>query len=300
MGGFTDILYGGLSENFNKASLVSNAPSTTANSIVVAHVLDVITDSNSDHPIGSIRFRDITINRGIAEESVQTYALPLDRANYRLPLPGEQVIVITAIGHTIDKVYRTQYFYLGVVTSEATITQDIMPFLSNDPQHLSKTGTKVTQKEADQLASRFSNKVKHNLKVTEELTSIQKVVEGDTILEGRFGGNIKFTSTIASEKVSSFETNGSSDGDPLVIIKNTRRLPTKKPTFVEDNVNTDDVSFYLTTTQTVPVKLACSTKMYTWNQNVTAGNISVGDDPSTNYQKIFDTTAGVNKGYITP
>ncbi len=290
-------LYTGLAEFTSQQNNPTPSP-TNSDRIFIGHVLDVIKDENSvgyngPETIGSIRVRDVTGQYNVPEASITKYARPLDRSNYRLPLPGEQVVCVRAFGMQILGKFVGQAYYISVVTSDTNITNNIMPFLGTDVAHINPRRFNAN---LDVESKRFAKKVDHNLDVVAKKQSIQKLREGDKILEGRFGGSLKFSSTVS--KVSQpFGVNQSLDGDPIIILKNNRRT-SDGLVFVDDNINEDDSNMYLTTTQIVPLELACSAKMKSWNIDVTTGETkSSKEDPSVVYQKVVDVTKPITEEY---
>lgn len=78
--------------------------------------------------------------------------------------------------------------------------------------------------------------------------------EGDLIFEGRFGNSIRFGSTVIS---GSFYNNWSKEGingDPITIIRNGQPNDAGSVGFlpIEENINKDKSTIYLTTTQKLP------------------------------------------------
>jgi hypothetical protein len=251
-----------------------------------------------------VRIRNLVTQYNKKEKPLNQFARPIDRTNYVVPLPGEQIVCVRAFGTSIAGKYVGRLYYMSVVSSDGITQSNIAPFLGTDPQHIK--GGLALGIDIEAQAKRFEKKIKHSLIDLKGKTSIQKIREGDKIIEGRFGGSIKFTSTITKDTTqdttygTTFKNNNlSAEGDPLVIFKSDRRPITDTPTFIDDNPNEDDVSVYMTTSQIIPVKLACSVNMYSWNLDVTVGNVSKGEDTSQIYQKIIDTTVPVEQAYKT-
>ena len=290
-------LYTGLVE-LKGSGIMPTQDAQRGEKIFIGHVLDVIKDENSPgyegpESIGAVRVRDVLTQYNKPEKEIQVYARPLDRTNYRLPFPGEQVICIRAFSTKLFGRAVGQSYYLGVVTSDTNVTNNIMPFLGTDVNHIDPNKIITTR---DVESKRFENKLDHKLDSVREKLSLQKVREGDKVLEGRFGGSLKFSSTINSV-AQPFGKNRSLDGDPIVILKNTRR-ESDGLKYVDDNVNDDDSSVYLSTTQTIGLELACSSKMKTWNIDIVTGETkSSKQDPSITYQKIVDVTKPIDQEY---
>jgi hypothetical protein len=77
--------------------------------------------------------------------------------------------------------------------------------------------------------------------------------EGDRILEGRWGNSIRFGSTV-TDSVNTWSSTGT-NGDPITILRNGQGVQSEEgwvPT-IED-VNNDDSSIYLTSTQKIPLQ----------------------------------------------
>jgi hypothetical protein len=89
--------------------------------------------------------------------------------------------------------------------------------------------------------------------------------EGDRILEGRWGNSIRFGSTVTGS-INTWSSTGQ-NGDPITILRNGQGVQTDEgwiPT-VED-VNNDDSSIYLTSTQNIPLE-ASSTSYSSYSSN---------------------------------
>jgi len=79
--------------------------------------------------------------------------------------------------------------------------------------------------------------------------------EGDRILEGRWGNSIRFGSTV-KDTLNTWSSTGT-NGDPITILRNGQGNQTEEgwvPT-IED-INNDDTSIYLTSTQKIPLEAA--------------------------------------------
>ena len=302
-------LFTGFGELYSSKN--GGTPNNGGDKIVLGQVLDVVVDETSpyyDGPetIGMVRVRNLLTQYNVEEKTIQSFALPLDRSNYSLPLPGEQVICIRGFGTSIAGRFVGKLYYISVISAEGTTLSNIMPFIGTDPYHIRKGLAFSVNVDAE--AKRFEKKIAHILKDVKGKTSIQKLREGDKIIEGRFGGSIKFTSTILKDKSQDttygqrFKNNNlSAEGDPLVVIKNNRRTVETSLKYVDDNPNLDDVSVYMSTSQIIPIKLACSKNMYSWNLDIVIGANGVTNetDGSQIYQKIIDTTIPVEQAYQT-
>jgi hypothetical protein len=89
--------------------------------------------------------------------------------------------------------------------------------------------------------------------------------EGDYILEGRWANSIRFGSTV-NNTPNNWSKKGE-NGDPITIIRNGQGIQTEegwKP--ITENINNDDSSIYLTSTQNIPLK-ASSTSYVSYKIN---------------------------------
>jgi len=80
--------------------------------------------------------------------------------------------------------------------------------------------------------------------------------EGDVIYEGRWGQSIRFGSTVNGS--TDWSTTGS-NGDPIMILRNGQGQQTDEGWItIDENINNDDSSIYLTSTQNIPLEAASS------------------------------------------
>jgi|TARA_R110001592_G_scaffold353551_1_gene652498 hypothetical protein len=251
----------------------------------VGHVLDVILDEK--HPqynpeenriIGTIFYRDAFASPGgssfsFMEAILSKQATPLDRSNFKVPLPGEQVIVYMAKSNKLegpDVLMKSENFYGAVVGMTTNITQNTAPFIGIDPDNINPflPGARSVA----ELSRRFDKKIK-NLEAFKNATGkpeVHKQIalnEGDFILQGRFGGSIRFAGTpIDSEIRGQDWARGKKGvpGDPIILM----RVDNDKGTFddLEESsltvadLNEDASSLCITSTQQLPLDLAIPDK----------------------------------------
>ncbi len=112
------------------------------------------------------------------------------------------------------------------------------------------------------------------------------------------GGLIKFTQTITKDGVWDPSTQianigKSVDGDPMLVMrasirrKEVNNVIQEANLIEDDDINNDESSFYLTTTQKIPVQVATSVSMSSWNVSVTKGKFGLKDDPAARFQSFF-------------
>lgn len=273
----------GLSEVLGPNNTKPNPSSRKKGSerILIGHVLDVILDEsspyyNSEYGIGGIRFRVIPEDYRKDEKDIGIFAFPANRTNYQVPLPGEQVVIYPVLVGT-----RLKYAYGSIVKQSLNVAYGGEPFLSTTAFNIDSNLLDALVQE-DILATRFKDKLDIPYEDYQNssygMTSLR---EGDTILEGRFGSSILFTSTmdkvvvkemhsdlhIGADDISKSQT--TEDGDPALIIQASRKLLTSDPYLIKPSINEADSIVYMTSTQTIPMEVATSRRMDTWNIKVT-------------------------------
>ena len=251
----------------------------------VGHVLDVILDDK--HPqynpeenriIGTIFYRDAFASPGgssfsFMEALLSKQAVPMDRSNFKVPLPGEQVLIFQAKSSKLegpDIQMKSETFYGAVIGMTANITQNTAPFIGIDPANINPflPGSRSVA----ELSKRFDKKIKNleSFKSTNGKPQVHKQLalnEGDFILQGRFGGSIRFSGTPIDSEVRDqewAEGKKGAPGDPIILM----RVDNDKGTF--DNLDTDGFgqeamgedasSLYVTSTQQIPLELAVPDK----------------------------------------
>lgn len=261
------------------------------------HVLDVCLDKESplyENPrdIGKIRFRDLANISPIyqrAEDQVFTVAWPLDRSIARYPLPGEQVMIYNAHGDVVMPLSNNQqiiFFYTIVVSTNHTISSNQSPFLfSNEYTITAKKPVSIGEAEI-----RFDKKLK-DVSTFREGTDVKiykqiQPLEGDFILQGRFGNSIRFGSTSTATADKGPWKLGKS-GDPVLVLRvDGEYTTTVDDMYVSEDVNADDASIYMTSTQVVEATLQCTKEMKSWR---TTYNIE--DSKNDNLQDRVPTTS---------
>lgn len=286
-------LFKGLTEDF-RSQTPSNNNLSDEGEVFIAQVLEVIKNTTDLEGLkqepaatGLIRFNKTTLAKR-PESAAAAVAEPLDRANYRLPLAGEQVLVVRRID---------RYYYFNVMSPLLGMLLNIDPTLLLSPYESSDLSD--VEVDPDVEAIRFELRHDFEQETLKKKTSLQtRPREGETILEGRMGGVIKLTHTNTKEGVWDKEkqiTNLgiSENGDPMLVIKSHVREKnsefdiTQTNALEDDNINVDRSSLYLTTTQVVPLQVLTSRKMYSWNLPLFQGKFALADDPSARFSSMF-------------
>ena len=263
--------------------------------IVAAHVLEVCLDPTSplyENPmdIGKIRFRDlynVVPFLQKPEQELTTVAWPMDRSILRYPLPGEQVIVFEAYGDVklpfADVLQRISFYTFNVNTTH-NISFNSTPFLLSNQDMIEKN-RRVAMGVAKK---RFEKKLIDDDKFLEgdtpKIYPQLRPLEGDFIMQGRFGNSIRLGST--SKKEYDKQNKGENEtpaadwnkvgvaGDPIIVMrvnKETVDNPDSEEAYVMEDPTVDQSSLYLCSSQNVPVLLSCTVQMKSWKATYDIG-----------------------------
>ena len=127
-------------------------------------------------------------------------------------------------------------------------------------------------------------------------------------MQGRFGTSIRFGSTAANGDApwSSGQLAGMS-GDGIIVIRADKEYATdEKSMFASENIDADDSSIYVCTSQNIPITLACSKRMRSWatvynledtGASNAAGTLSNQKDTSELWQKVIDSDKPVSETF---
>lgn len=297
-------------------------PGAQKQRVVPAHVLEICMSPDSplyENPmdIGKIRYRDVgnlTVFRPNVEQELTTVAWPMDRASMRYPLPGEQVIVFEAFGDVklpfADALQRIAFYTFNVNTSH-NVTYNSIPFLLSNQDMIEKN-RRVAMGIAEK---RFEKKLIDNAKFIEggtpRIYPQLRPLEGDFILQGRFGNSIRLGSTSKTEynKQSKGENETpaadwnavGTAGDPIIVMRVNKEPvdnPDSEDAFVMEDPTADQSSFYLCSSQNVPMLLSCTTKMKSWLATYEIGPDTKLDRVETNsklYEQLYSKVVEMDK-----
>ena len=279
-------------------------------------VLDICLDPDSNlfestRDIGKILFRDLVTELSAVESSLNKVAYPLDRSISRYPLPGEEVLIYIAIGEPDSRVLQTMsnvYFYSIVVSTHNSVTYNSDPLIGTSVSKISPNNPLYTEKQAVQ---RFDNKLKsvESYKTGEDAIIYKQLqpFEGDFILQGRFGNTIRFGST--SPKENNPWSKAGIAGSSIMVLRVDRDQTIKESDMLTtEDIDADDASIYMCTSQNVELSLGCSKELKSWKARYaldsTAGagtsTLARGEDTSELWQKVVDTTIPSKDSYETP
>jgi len=236
-------------------NLVSNNSLNTTNSdfeffeLEPAEVLDVILDDT--HPyfenyedIGKIRIRMLYSQNDYGYDDIELlpWAKPGESNIKCYPLKHEVIIVANYITRegTIDSagpiLTPKGLYYFARLNVLNSVNHNAMQDISLTKEF--KQSNKYQKPENLELGDEFkANDTIHPLKAK----------EGDIIYEGRFGQSIRFGSNTDTGKPETLIRTGQRfDADGAVL------LP------IEEDINKDDSSIWITSDRTIPLKIACN------------------------------------------
>ena len=248
--------------------------------ITVGRVKSIIMDNT--HP----RFKEAGEYSGLGTIEYDDAVNPLTQPTYPLskplfaniknyPLINEIVYLISFPNTTSNEdLGSSETYYLSTVALWNHPHINVLPFNSN----LNNNTPDVNNKNYDQTQVGSVNKLTDQLKeykfgnTFEEKANIHPLLafEGDFITEGRWGNSIRLGSTVKNTP-NNWSTVGT-NGDPIFIIRNGQGNQTDEGWLpVIENINNDDSSIYLTSTQQVPLE-ASSTKYNSYKTSPDAPN----------------------------
>jgi len=193
------------------------------NSIIVTTVLDVVLTGNK------LGFISTTYGE----------AFPFNANIKQYPLKGEKVILIDAYVYEMSNnnpiIDIPKYFYIGILGVWGNNHCNILPLTDEV-----NPGQTFTEREIIQSLLPF---------------------EGDIIYEGRWGNSIRFGSTVKDKQTNIPANNDWSDddnsknGDPVIILRNNNnKIEDEKWVHITEDINKDDSSIYLTSTQQIKLE----------------------------------------------
>ncbi len=269
--------FSSVNKNLNSRLLSGNATSLDINSlnnlIIAVRVKSIVLDEN--HPrfeqlggwnaLGAIEYEEITSPN--LNTIVRNIAYPLNPSNKNYPLLNEVVYIISLPDTDIGKRNTSsKKYYINIVGLWNHPHHNGYPLLANKlPPEQQKD---YQQTEAGSVRRVTDNSTEINLgKTFKERANIHPILpfEGDVIYEGRWGNSIRLGSTVM--KTPNNWSSTGKDGDPISIIRNGQGSQTNEgwiPTV--ENVNNDNSSIYLTSTQNVPLN-ASSTSYVSYSKD---------------------------------
>ena len=237
--------------------------------------------------LGAIKFEPLNRSSVPKEFPQGNIAYPLDINFKKLPLIGEIVFVIA--GPSVGRVLEgnsdaIDFFYLNPLTVWNSNHLNLLP----SPGSYSATTNNIDNINVSQgIDNNEDTEIQEPIpgKTFVEKNNIRNLwpIEGDVIIEGRWGNSIRFSSTAKSPSGSTYQnpwSNSGNNGDPITIIRNGQSkvdLPVNNWVPIYEDITTDDSSIYFTSTQKLEFAIA-STRFESFG---------IDNIPSTNTTQII-------------
>lgn len=277
---YTRFGFGEIIENLG----INTTPDPKSNDqIKIGRVIDIILDET--HPlfnpiygewdsIGTIFYQDLNIplptDSHIKETpsgsvSILPFARPFYSNIKQYPLINEVVLMVNSINIDSREIVSSDasgplYYYIANINiwGNSQHLNALPQELYSDtlPQSQQKTYEQASLGSTSKVSSNNNNNIfLGNTFIPRSNIHPLKSFEGDVIYEGRWGNSIRLGSTVQNTN-NDWSITGS-NGDPITIIRNGQgeQSPEGYVNIVEE-INNDDSSIYLTSTQQVPVEVS--------------------------------------------
>lgn len=188
------------------------------------------------------RARSATQHTKVREYDVK----PMNLSNLKMPVIGEIILVCQTINNLRDQTrgeHKHAWYYV--------CTLDLQSGINNNKS----TGITYTTAEKERIDPQTypSGKTFNDQKIISPLQPF----EGDILWQSRYGSSIRFGSTISTMPEEYYYKSpnwlGDTDSDPIIILANGQKNLEQKEFVVED-INQDNSSLYLTSTQKIPLE----------------------------------------------
>jgi hypothetical protein len=235
--------------------------------IEAAYVKSVSYKDDSVEGLWNIRCALLSDKNALTKEYAPIIARPIDSCFKQPPLEGEIVLLTKAPSNLSSKnIQIPEYYYLQTLNIQSSIHHNAL-IGASDVEAKTNTGnndySQTSAGTANNTQTNNSNELGTNFPETDVIRPLQPY-EGDVLLEGRFGQSIRFSSTIDKGK-DKYADEGDSigwqkgdgeHGDPIIVIRNGQKTIFKQTPgankYINENINHDDSSIYLTSNQEVP------------------------------------------------
>jgi hypothetical protein len=235
-----------------------------ANLITPVRVLSIVLDES--HPLfkklgwnalGAIQYELVAepqIRPFAESDESSSIAFPATPNIKNYPLINETVYVVSFPNPGIEGVQNNSVsYYLNLTSLWNHPHHNAYPSIANEPPPSQQKD--YLQVNAGSLVVISDDPTQIILgKTFKERSDIHPLLpfEGDVIHEGRWGNSIRLGSTVKSTP-NNWSSTGT-DGDPLIVIRNGQGSQTNEGwTPVVENINNDDSSIYITSTQNIPL-----------------------------------------------
>lgn len=201
-------------------------------------------DDGNVLPLGSIQVRVGSSQSNIGQVR-NIYARPATFQR-RIPLIGETVMVIAAPSNdwSSTKVKNSGYYYFSPLNTTDDLTLHVFPQLFKRSNNVGGGSGGQRNHDKEKWGYTFPSNPKQTFPI--------QPFDGDDIFEGRTGQSIRFGTTVEGDMSVYSEKptwKGSTKNDPLTIIRVAKPTGGSGNKFTIEDINKDDSSIYLTSTQ---------------------------------------------------
>ena len=234
-------------------------------SIITGRVVNVFTENLSGKTIGEIEYVDSSFNTGdistIPNGAGRMIAKPLFTNIKNYPLINELVLILRQPDTDIraNTSAKTAY-YLNILSLWNHPHHNALPFSQGQLQPSQiKTRDQVLAGSTINTTDQLTNITFGNTFIERDNINPLRPFEGDIIYEGRWGNSIRFGSTIktiqSNTPLNDWSKGTSTSGDPILILRNGQGIDVGNGfDSITEDINKDDSSIYLTSTQKIPLK----------------------------------------------
>ena len=208
--------------------------------------------------LGGVFFTSLNNSNPNPKFTTDNFALPLFANMSNVPLENEIIYVINLPDNNVQSnVNSVGFYYFNSVNIWNSSHHNAIPDPING-NDIEGSQTADYQQVGEGLVRRVSDEgTEIPLGDTfDERLNIRNMqpFEGDIIHEGRWGQSIRFGSTVSGSIVPNPWSKTGIDGDPITILNNGQHEEQTEPWVPQvEDINTDDSSVYLTSTQLIPI-----------------------------------------------
>lgn len=220
---------------------LGNNQSSQISNLGIGKVFHIVTDSNSPgfndwSNIGDVYY--VGLNDFYPSEddildktklSKYIPAKPYLFSSTFYPVKGEIISLITGPAKSTTVVGQNQIYYLPPIN------------LYNNVNHNSQVIYNVDEND-DPILGKY---------IKEKNTRNPLVFEGDHIVNSRWGASLRFGSTLKANEGENWWSTSGINGDPITLLVNGYNVDKEDISPYLENINSDDSSIYLTSTQTI-------------------------------------------------
>lgn len=250
--------------------------------LFIGHVISISYEEN-----GKIVVRVANKEKKILDKDVKAEAYPANINMIKYPLPGETVLMFEGISSDVKSgKFTNRFYYYSVISTD----QSIM-FNSNPSIGLTVPVEYAPTVLTDEYQKRYESKIKSLKSYVKDSPSAVsfrselkdeatiKPAEGDVNIQGRFGSSIRLGSSVLNTtgEMSEWSKKGSVAGNPIVILSTDRN----RGTVQYENINKTESGIYLATNQILPIDIASSTRLLTFDKKYDTVPVTFDNDDLT-------------------